>query len=187
MQCDSDKPSWSEDDSLELGNDRVALSCVVEDQRWLVLADLARLIEHVLVAVSRTQGLIESPVEGALLFSNDVNISRLNKQFRNKPKATNVLSFPADARFGQEPEGRRQLGDVILAYETIDLEAAAAGIPIENHVQHLILHGLLHLLGFDHQDDAEAEAMEGLEVKILAELGLPNPYVDPIEVEGEGR
>ena len=83
-------------------------------------------------------------------------------------------SFPFAASPNSEETGH--LGDVVLASETILMEAAEQGIPSEHHFQHLVVHGLLHLVGFDHETDAEAAAMEQLETRILADLGIPNPY-----------
>ena len=113
--------------------------------------------------------------------SSDLEVQQLNKEWRDKDKPTNVLSFPmmeADdlGALANTDDGEFLLGDMILAYETCALEAAQQNIPIENHATHLFIHGMLHLLGYDHIDDAEADAMEALEIKALASLGLPNPY-----------
>lgn len=100
-------------------------------------------------------------------------IARLNEQFRGKGGPTNVLSFPADL-----PEGpwAPVLGDVVICREVVTEEAAAQGKAEPAHWAHMVVHGVLHLLGYDHQEAAEAEAMEGLERRILADLGLPDPY-----------
>jgi probable rRNA maturation factor len=119
----------------------------------------------------------------SVLFATDEDIRALNAEWRGKDKPTNVLSFPmlepsdlVDLAPTGPPE---MLGDIALAFETCAREAEEKGIPLEDHAAHLIVHGLLHLAGYDHETgDAEAEAMEALETKILAQLGLANPYAD---------
>lgn len=106
----------------------------------------------------------------AVLLADDEMVRGLNAQFRRQDKPTNVLSFPAP----KNPEG--YLGDLALAYGVCAAEAAAQGKPLAAHLQHLTVHGVLHLLGYDHESDAEAETMEGLERDILAGLGVPDPY-----------
>ncbi|MET0274229.1 MAG: rRNA maturation RNase YbeY [Phenylobacterium sp.] len=106
----------------------------------------------------------------ALLLTDDETVRDLNARFRQKDSATNVLSFPAP----HNPE--RHLGDVALAFGVCAREAVEQGKPLARHLQHLVVHGVLHLLGYDHMNDAEAEAMEGLERVVLAGLGAPDPY-----------
>ncbi len=113
--------------------------------------------------------------EACVALSSDAEVARLNATYRGKQAATNVLSFPA----GPAPAGGgdvRLLGDLVLAAETVTREAAELGLPLEHHLQHLVVHGLLHLLGYDHEMDEEAETMEALEVRILARLGIDDPY-----------
>lgn len=107
-----------------------------------------------------------------LVLTNDAEMRVLNRTWRGKDAATNVLSFPADDEIS-EPGF---LGDVVLAYETALREARAQNIALQDHVSHLVVHGVLHLLGFDHADDAQAEQMENLERKALASLGIADPY-----------
>jgi probable rRNA maturation factor len=112
-------------------------------------------------------------VEGAsvvLLLTDDATVRDLNARFRHKDAATNVLSFPAP------PNPERHLGDVALAYGVCAREAVEQGKPLGRHLQHLVAHGVLHLLGYDHMSDDEAEAMEGLERVVMAGLGAPDPY-----------
>lgn len=105
-----------------------------------------------------------------LLLTDDEAVRDLNARFRGKDAATNVLSFPAP----HNPE--RHLGDVALAYGVCAREAEAQGKPLGHHLQHLVVHGVMHLLGYDHMTDVEAEAMEDLERVVLAGLGIPDPY-----------
>jgi probable rRNA maturation factor len=119
----------------------------------------------------------EAAHEGVtILLTDDATVRELNARFRQKDAATNVLSFPAP----KNPE--RHLGDLALAYGVCAREAAEQGKPIAHHLMHLTVHGVLHLLGYDHMRDDEAEAMEGLERAVLAGLGVPDPYA-----AGEGE
>lgn len=125
--------------------------------------------------------------EISVLLADDATVRRLNRDYRGRDAPTNVLSFPiAELDPDAAPEdGPVLLGDVVLAFETVAREAEDQDKPIADHVRHLIVHGVLHLLGFDHQAAAEAEAMERLETAILARLGVPDPYGVPVH-GGEG-
>ena len=111
-----------------------------------------------------------SKMEVSVVLADDREVQNLNKTFRQKDKPTNVLSFPSTV------EG--ELGDIILAYETIMREAEEAGISPLNHTLHLIIHGFLHLLGYDHEEESEAQHMENMEIQILKTLNISNPYED---------
>lgn len=111
--------------------------------------------------------------ELSLAFLDDDAVQALNKQYREKDKPTNVLSFPGTVIDGKCP----MLGDVVLAFEAVTNEAVERNINLADHVTHLIVHGFYHLQGFDHQNDKEAAAMEGLEIRTLEVLGISNPYV----------
>lgn len=117
--------------------------------------------------------------ELSVLFTDDAEIRALNARFRAIDKATNVLSFPAPA----EPGPVRALGDIVLAQETMSREADDRGLTLEHHITHLLVHGFLHLLGFDHVEDGEAETMERTETAILARLGIADPYADGLTVD----
>lgn len=141
---------------------------LVESEDWAArLADVSglavRAAEAALSAADARGGL-------AILLADDERLSGLNSAFRGKAGPTNVLSFPAPAN----PEG--WLGDVALAFGTCLREAEAQDKRLEHHLQHLVAHGVLHLVGYDHETEAEASAMEGLEIKVLAGLGAPDPY-----------
>jgi probable rRNA maturation factor len=163
------------------------VDCVLEDARW---ADLG-LEGLALRAASATLSVLDLALDQytlCVMGCNDARIATLNAQFRGKPTPTNVLSWPAEDLSpdapGQEPywpgEGDPQdpltLGDIALAYDTCAREAVEGEKPLADHVTHLIVHGLLHCLGYDHIHDEDAERMEGLEVRILASLGLSDPY-----------
>jgi probable rRNA maturation factor len=110
----------------------------------------------------------------SLLFADDAEIRALNRRFRGKDKPTNVLSFPAAA--APSGEAIERLGDIAFALQTVRAEAAAGGRPFGHHLTHLLVHGILHLLGHDHETDEEARRMSGTEIAVLSKLGLPDPY-----------
>jgi probable rRNA maturation factor len=152
------------------------VEAVVEDARWEEVG-IEALAERAARATLAVVGRDQARHEISLLAGDDARIAALNAGFRGKASATNVLSWPAFAGAIPVPgPGRLFLGDIALAFETCAAEAAAAGAPLAEHAAHLVVHGVLHLLGHDHQTDAEAEAMEALETKILASMGLGNPY-----------
>ena len=117
----------------------------------------------------------EAGSELSVVFSDDTHIRRLNAGWRDRDKPTNVLSFPA---FPVKPGEKLppMLGDIVLASETVAREAELEGKPLDHHITHLVVHGVLHLLGHDHESDADADCMEALETRILADLGVPDPY-----------
>lgn len=122
-------------------------------------------------------------VEIAVRLTDDAEVQALNRDYRGKDKPTNVLSFPQYdpgdfAMLANTDDGEILLGDIVLALETCTREAAERGIGVADHAVHLIVHGTLHLLGYDHQDNASGDAMEALETKALATLGLADPYAD---------
>ncbi|NCP12989.1 MAG: rRNA maturation RNase YbeY [Sphingomonadales bacterium] len=127
--------------------------------------------------------LVNPRLIASILFTSDAEVHTLNREWRERDKPTNVLSFPMLERSMLEnlgPDGAPvMLGDIALAQETCACEAAQKGVTLEEHATHLIIHGLLHLAGHDHVDsDEQAEAMESLETAILAKLGIADPYGD---------
>ena len=124
-------------------------------------------------AVKRLVADIQPDSEVSLVFTNDEEIQNLNKQWRGQDKPTNVLSFAANEAGGPITP---ILGDIVLAFETIDREAKEQGKDFDNHLKHLIIHGFLHLLGYDHISDEEADEMEALEILIMKDLGIADPY-----------
>lgn len=142
----------------------------IEDPSWsAALPDAEALV---LAAAQATLACEGADGEGVtILLTDDASVRELNSRFRHKDAPTNVLSFPAPTN----PE--RFLGDVALAYGVCATEAGQQGKTIAHHLQHLVAHGVFHLLGYDHMNDAEAEAMEGLERVVLAGLGIADPYL----------
>ena len=143
--------------------------------------ELARALEALRVALG-----LPDETSVSVLLCDDAYIAGLNAEFRGKDRATNVLSWPSETRpvpsdvYAFDPLVIRdpEIGDLAFAYETVLAEAEAALLDWRDHFLHLSLHGMLHLLGFDHEDEAEAAVMEGLEIKTLETLGKHNPYID---------
>lgn len=155
------------------------IDCIIEDPRWQgVLEPLAGR------AGQATLDWLGLDADIAILGCDDARIAALNADFRGKPSPTNVLSWPEEEPAPHPPgadPARPQgdsLGDIAIAYDTCQREASEQAKPFDAHVTHLLVHGVLHLAGYDHIDDADAETMEGAERSILAGLGLPDPYQD---------
>ena len=155
---------------------------IIEDPRWNEIG-LERLATEATRATLTHQGLAPQDWDISILACDDARIATLNAEFREKPGPTNVLSWPSAERGanpGERPDpptGDPELGDIAIAYDTCMAEATDGNKPPEHHVTHLIVHGVLHLLGYDHANDADADLMEGAEIAILEVLGVPNPYV----------
>lgn len=158
-----------------------SVDLVIEDARWEALG-LEALAVRAATAVFADLGL--AGVSFCLMGCDDARIAELNADFRGKAQPTNVLSWPSEDR-GAEDEGERpeapdmqdpELGDIAISYDTCAAEALAAAKSLTDHVTHLIIHGLLHLLGYDHIREADAALMEGVEVRVLASLGISDPY-----------
>lgn len=163
----------------------MAIEVNVEDRCWDAVP-LQRLADTAVEATLDRLGLDPLVWKISMLATNDARIMELNATFRDKPQPTNVLSWPSEERgvsvAGETPltpdPADPELGDIALAWDTIAREARDMGKPIADHLVHLIVHGLLHLQGYDHERDADATLMEGLESEILGKLGLPDPYGD---------
>ncbi len=168
---------------------RLQVEVMIAAGDWSAAEPVDDAIGEIVRVVSNWPGLLDCASEATVCLSDDAEVSQLNAQFRGKPQPTNVLSFPADVVFGQTPaEGDaslppQQLGDVILAAETVATEASDSNIEMRHHLQHLVAHGLLHLLGYDHQTNGEAKDMESLETAILQSLGIADPYADAVTTE----
>ncbi|HEY0213565.1 MAG TPA: rRNA maturation RNase YbeY [Paenirhodobacter sp.] len=160
---------------------------IIEDQRWNGI-DLPALAERAAQAVFDDQGLDPALFGVSLMGCDDARITVLNGEFRDKAKPTNVLSWPsadlaADHDGGRPdapepflPDERESVGDIAIAYETCLREAGEQQKPFADHVTHLLVHGILHLLGYDHIREADARLMEGTEIRVLDRMGISDPY-----------
>jgi probable rRNA maturation factor len=150
------------------------IDVVVESPQWDATKGAEATVRRALTEAAVAIGADFKNRVVAVLLTDDASVRRLNAQWRHIDKPTNVLSFPSAA--GQHG-AVTALGDIAIAYETTAREAMDEGKPFTNHLAHLAVHGFLHLLGHDHEADAEAEQMERLERAILARLGVPDPYL----------
>ncbi len=149
----------------------------VSEAKWHTRLDPLDIASAAINAAMKASGsLINGDCEVSLLFCNDAVMAGINNEWRGLDKPTNVLSFPAAEFPGQTFP--RPLGDIIIALEISQKEAADAGLSFESHVTHLIVHGFLHLLGYDHETDNDAHEMETMEADILAGMGIANPYLE---------
>ena len=166
---------------------KLDIQIAIETEGWAQEAELESLAGKVLETAAEylrseeKQPFPAMPIEVSLVFSNDEQVRAVNAEWRGQDKPTNVLSFPA---FPLVPGGKPgpMLGDIILARETVEREAGELEKSFTDHLTHLMVHGFLHLFGYDHMDGEEAERMESLETRILASLGLSDPYAgqDPV-------
>lgn len=152
------------------------LSIVVEAGGWPDEAVLSALAAKMLgAAIADLDPTVPEGCELGVTFSDDAHIRALNAEWRGKDKPTNVLSFPAfPVRIGAPLPP--MLGDIVVAWETVGREAREEEKPFDDHLGHLLVHGFLHLLGYDHETEGEAELMEATERRILASLAIPDPY-----------
>ena len=151
---------------------------------WQTEPDVESVIHRAINAAAEIAGVDVGDAELAVMLTDDSGIRTLNNNWRGIDKPTNVLSFPALQPTGTATPSDvpRMLGDIAIAYETLAREAAAEKKPFLHHLAHLAAHGYLHLLGYDHQTDSEAEAMEALEREILAAMRIPDPYADAADI-----
>ncbi|QXT39560.1 rRNA maturation RNase YbeY [Gymnodinialimonas ceratoperidinii] len=163
------------------------IDLLIENPAWEAL-DLEALAEAGLEACLVVLNIPSRAFSLSLMACDDARIAELNAAFRSKPTPTNVLSWPGMERAPATPGAMpdlpapdpdampEEIGDIAIAFETCAREAAEGGKPLVDHVQHLLVHGVMHCLGFDHETDADAALMESLESRILASLGVPDPY-----------
>ncbi len=158
---------------------RITLDIVREDGDWASFEPVESVIEAAAAALAALPDIAPLNGQACIVLASDAHVRTLNATWRGKDQPTNVLSFPAAQSAASRMGDIQQfLGDIVLAAETLGREAAADAIPAHHHLQHLVIHGLLHLIGYDHESDADAEIMEALEVAALAALGVPSPYDD---------
>lgn len=159
--------------------DPIAIDVLVEAEGWSALPDAEAICERAARAALAACGdEVPEPCEIAITLTDDARIRVLNREWRGKDKATNVLSFP-QPDLPDDVDAPQPLGDIIVALETLTGEAQAEDKTAGHHLAHLVVHGTLHLLGYDHIDETEAEEMEALERRILAGLGIDDPYALP--------
>jgi probable rRNA maturation factor len=156
------------------------IDVIVESAQWNVLPDAQTVARNAIAqALAALNGRADAAL--AVLLTDDAAVRRLNATWRGLDKPTNVLSFPA-----VETPDSQHLGDIAIAFETTAREAKDEGKPLADHLAHLAVHGCLHLAGYDHESDADAETMEQLERDILARLNVPDPYLAPTSAEATG-
>ena len=145
---------------------------------WQDAPDAEAVIQRAIATAAAAADADVGDAELAIMLTDDSGIRTLNSNWRGIDKPTNVLSFPALQPEGPQKPGDapRMLGDIAIAYQTMRREADDEGKPFDHHLSHLAVHGFLHLIGYDHETDDDAEAMERLETEILAQLGIPDPY-----------
>jgi probable rRNA maturation factor len=155
---------------------RLRIVLRVEEWRWRRNAETLKWIRRAARMAAKSAGSPHGTL--TILLTDDTVLEELNRRFRGKPKTTNVLSFPSP-----DPA---YLGDIAIAYGIVAREARAQGKRIKTHAAHLVIHGVLHLRGYDHRRRPDASVMEALEARILARLGFPNPYSDKL-YRGKGK
>jgi probable rRNA maturation factor len=154
-----------------------AVDVLIESNAWQALPGAEDIVRRAIAfaAISKVASHHRGAELSVLLCDDDI-IAGLNARWRGQERPTNVLSFPAPPLPGAAPDGKVPLGDIAIAYETVAREAGEQGKPVADHLSHLVVHGFLHLLGYDHHMDGEAEQMERLERDILARIGIADPY-----------
>ena len=147
---------------------------------WLAQPGVEPAIVRAITMAAEIADADHGEAELAIMLTDDAGIRTLNSNWRGIDKPTNVLSFPALQPTGPSgpDDAPRMLGDIAIAYETVRREADEEQKPFDHHLSHLAVHGYLHLIGYDHENDDDAETMESLETEILAQLGIPDPYAD---------
>ncbi len=155
-----------------LSRGKLKIDVLIDSGQWKKAAKIRQLVRRAVSEAAAMQSTTGS--ELAIVLTDDSAVRELNRLWRGVDAPTNVLSFPAATKRGADEPAH--IGDIVLAYETIEREARDEGKPLANHVAHLVVHGYLHLLGFDHEKNAEAEDMEHAERQILRRLAIPDPY-----------
>jgi len=150
---------------------------LIESHLWQALPDAEDIVRRAIALAAAPSVMANRRgAELSVLLCDDATIAALNARWRGQEQPTNVLSFPAPPLAPTDPDGKVPLGDIAIAYETVVREAGEQGKPVADHLSHLVIHGFLHLLGYDHHMDGEAERMERLERDILAQIGIADPY-----------
>jgi probable rRNA maturation factor len=158
------------------GSSMPVVNVLIESSAWDALPDCADVVQRAIMAAASHLAWQRNRTEVIVLLCDDGVIAGLNAQWRGISRPTNVLSFPPAPWTQIAPDREIPLGDIAIAYETVAREAAAHSKTVLDHCSHLVVHGFLHLLGYDHQTDADAERLERLERDILARIGIADPY-----------
>ena len=157
---------------------RLLVDISMPDPRWADIDDVTAAAERAVRATTSQGGLETAEAEISLVLADDGLVQRLNRDFRGKDRPTNVLSFALTEGDPAPSAGTLMLGDVVLAFETVAREAREQSKALQDHMLHLVIHGVLHLMGYDHESVAEARTMERMETQILATLGIADPYLE---------
>jgi probable rRNA maturation factor len=152
----------------------LTVDVLTESPLWDAEPGAEAVVRRAITQAAAVEGSADPAAEVSVLLCDDAVIAALNARWRGRDEPTNVLSFPAPP--AGDPAAPAHLGDIAIACETVIREAREQGQPVTQHLAHLAVHGFLHLLGYDHVTDGEAERMERLEREILASLGIPDPY-----------
>jgi probable rRNA maturation factor len=165
-----------------MSGQRLYLALEIEDPRWVTALPDARALLEGSIRLAMADLASERPIEVGVRLVDDGTIHELNRQWRGRDTATNVLSFPlGDAGPATDTEMPWLIGDIVMSFDTMTAESVRDGKPLEHHVAHLAIHAALHLLGHDHDDESEAAVMEAAEVALLARLDIPDPYATGAE------
>jgi probable rRNA maturation factor len=153
-----------------------AIDIMRSERRWPTTAKLRKLLTRAISAAASEAGLAwPEAAELSCVFTNDAEMTKINGQWRSKNQPTNILSFPGSA-MAPGMEAGPMIGDLVLAFETVEREAGEQGKTFDDHLTHLLVHGFLHLFGYDHVKSDEAARMEQIEIRILYQMGITNPY-----------
>lgn len=172
--------SGANEPTVRSAEQTLMVEIITQAKHWSKLGDVDATIQCAVGCVANRPELKMAVAQSAsVVLSDDDSVRQLNKMHRGLNKPTNVLSFPnASGPQHSEPGEPPYLGDVVLGYETVVKEARDQNLATSDHLSHLVIHGLLHLFGYDHETDEDARQMEQLEISALAELGIANPYQD---------
>ncbi|MEM7620915.1 MAG: rRNA maturation RNase YbeY [Pseudomonadota bacterium] len=167
------------DNFLDAETSSVEIEIIEKSELWknldIIEQGIASAVEETIYQNNATRDV---SYQVTIVLSNDEEIQNLNNLFRNINKPTNVLSFPFGDNSKLPPLDAIPLGDIVLSFETIEHEANTQGIKFDHHLYHMVIHGLLHLLGYDHETEKDAIRMEAKEIEIMQKLALPNPYAN---------
>lgn len=160
---------------------RLTIDVLVHEPTWRdAVADVERVCRQAALAAAEASNRVPDAAEITIVLADDAEMRQLNRDYRGQDAPTDVLSFGAWDEFAPESGADMiPLGDVVIAFGTAGADAATTGTPLDEHLTHLVVHGILHLLGYDHISDSDAAVMEGLEIAVLKGMGIDDPYGSP--------